>query len=75
VDDRPFGGGDGMVMQAEILDRALLACAGSESWSLTLSIYPPRVEAFNEHIMQEFSQHQEPNARFVVGMAGSISES
>ncbi len=71
VDDRPFGGGDGMVMQAEILDRALLAVQSQnpDSHFVYLS---PQGKLLNEKVIQEFSQHQ--NITLVCGRYGGIDQ-
>jgi len=37
VDDYPFGGGDGMVMKADVLDQAIRSVKTEESWLIYLS--------------------------------------
>lgn len=71
VDDRPFGGGDGMVMQAEILDRALLAVQAQnpESRFIYLS---PQGRTLNESLVQELSQCK--NITLVCGRYGGIDQ-
>lgn len=54
VDDRPFGGGDGMVLLPEILDRALVSlkegAPETEIWVLS-----PQGEKFSEQMAQAWS--------------------
>ena len=71
VDDRPFGGGDGMVMQAEILDRTLLSVRAHhlESRFIYLS---PQGRTLNEHIVQEFSQYR--SLTLICGRYGGIDQ-
>lgn len=44
VDDRPFGGGDGMVMLAAPLEQALAAAKGSESVAVSVSVSETETE-------------------------------
>ena len=57
VDDKPFGGGPGMVMRVDIIDRALSALKrskvkGQKSKVILLS---PQGRLFNQQIVEEYS--------------------
>ncbi|QQG35673.1 MAG: tRNA (guanosine(37)-N1)-methyltransferase TrmD [Micavibrio aeruginosavorus] len=52
VDDTPFGGGAGMVMRADIIEKALLSLPRT-----TRKIYmSPRGRVLNQRLVEEFSQ-------------------
>ena len=57
VDDRPYGGGPGMVMQPAVLDRALSEAkqqVGSEAMVIALT---PQGTVFNDRVARELSTH------------------
>ncbi|MEC8307163.1 MAG: tRNA (guanosine(37)-N1)-methyltransferase TrmD [Chlamydiota bacterium] len=53
VDDRPYGGGPGMVLMAEPIMRALRACRREDSHVVYLS---PRGQALNPFLAREYSK-------------------
>ncbi len=61
VDDRPFGGGPGMVMLAEPLERALAAAQAqreTEGWAAGAPVvhFTPAGQRMNQALVQEFAQ-------------------
>lgn len=68
VDDRPFGGGDGMLMMAEPLDQALQSC-GSTGKTFYLS---PQGEKFDDKMARSLSQEEE--LTFVCGRYGGVDQ-
>lgn len=57
VDDRPYGGGPGMVMQPAVLDRALSEAkqqVGTEAMVIALT---PQGTVFNDRVARELSTH------------------
>lgn len=69
VDDRPFGGGDGMVMLAEILEKTLEARAVKSGPVVYLS---PQGKPLNEAIVQRLAL--EPNLTLICGRYGGIDQ-
>ncbi len=53
VDDTPFGGGAGMVMRADVLEKALLALPIERGRTIYLS---PRGKPLNQRIVEDLSQ-------------------
>jgi tRNA (guanine37-N1)-methyltransferase len=55
VDDRPFGGGPGMVMLAEPLERALTAIATARGAAAPVVHFTPTGRRIDQAVVQEFS--------------------
>ncbi|MGN0919928.1 MAG: tRNA (guanosine(37)-N1)-methyltransferase TrmD [Alphaproteobacteria bacterium] len=68
VDDTPFGGGAGMVMQAEVVDKALTAAAPTGP----IFYLSPRGQTFTEQTAKEWSGLKE--ATFICGHFEGIDE-
>ena len=58
VDDKPFGGGPGMVMRIDVVDRALQKTMSSKQKTMSRKIVllSPRGKLFNQEIAQEYSE-------------------
>lgn len=54
VDSYPIGGGDGMVLRADIAEKAILSVISKETFIVNLS---PTGKVFNSKIAKELSQH------------------
>jgi len=54
VDDTPYGGGAGMVMRPDVLDRAILAAKATNP-DAELIYFTPRGERFNQQMATDFS--------------------
>jgi len=54
VDDRPFGGGAGMVMKADVLDRAIASCKGRSPDSEVVFL-TPQGRTLDQHLLREMS--------------------
>ncbi len=60
VDDTPYGGGAGMVMRADILEKALLSVQTQNPLKQTRKIYlSPRGRLLNQSLVQELSKSEE----------------
>ena len=68
VDDTPFGGGAGMVMQAEVVDRAL----SSVNPKGPIFYLSPRGQVFNQSVAKEWAELSE--ATFICGHFEGIDE-
>lgn len=69
VDDRPYGGGDGMVMLAEPLEKALGACDRTDRQVIYLS---PQGEGLTDSLAHELSLSQ--GVILICGRYGGIDE-
>lgn len=58
VDDRPFGGGSGMVMNAEPIFRAIEALQGSGAAKARVILMSPQGKRFNQHIAKRLSGYK-----------------
>lgn len=58
VDDKPFGGGPGMVMRVDIVDRALQKIVNNEQKTMSRKIVllSPQGKMFNQQTAQEYSK-------------------
>lgn len=56
TDDSPYGGGDGMVMKAEPIVRAVEAVKGSRKSDVKVILTTPQGRQLNQHIAAEFAQ-------------------
>jgi len=56
TDDAPYGGGGGMVMKVEPIDKALTLIAPSRDNALVV-LLTPQGETFNQKIAEEMSRH------------------
>ena len=54
VDDRPYGGGPGMVMQAPLLDKALAAAREAVDCDCRVIALTPQGRPFNDRVAREF---------------------
>ncbi len=72
VDDRPFGGGDGMIMKAEPLAEAsqkVLACNEQKPFFVYLS---PQGQKLSDSLTMELSKHE--HLVFVCGRYGGVDQ-
>ncbi len=58
VDDRPYGGGPGMVMMVEPIYKALRAIKNTDKQSLSV-IFSPKGATFQQPVAERFSKHYE----------------
>lgn len=58
TDDAPYGGGGGMVMKVEPIDRALSDLAAVRGESLTI-LLTPQGEVFNQQMAEQFSSYSQ----------------
>ena len=58
VDDKPFGGGTGMVMRVDIVDRALQKTVNNEQKTMSRKIVllSPQGKLFNQQMAKEYSK-------------------
>jgi tRNA (guanine37-N1)-methyltransferase len=56
TDDAPYGGGGGMVMKVEPIDRALTAIVGGKD-GVSIVLLTPQGELFNQKIAEDLSTH------------------
>lgn len=57
TDDAPYGGGGGMVMKVEPIDRALAAVESAPGKSLVI-LLTPQGETFNQHMAEQLSRYE-----------------
>jgi tRNA (guanine37-N1)-methyltransferase len=57
TDDAPYGGGGGMVMKVEPIDRALSAVAPAPGETLVI-LLTPQGETFNQQMAEQFSRYE-----------------
>ena len=55
IDDRPFGGGPGMVMMAEPLEKAVLSIRASRNDSAPVLLFSPIGQALNHTAVERWS--------------------
>ena len=72
VDDRPYGGGPGMVMQPGVLDRAVNAAKSAMTVEPLVVALTPQGEVFNDQIARELAA--QPAVLFVAGRYEGIDE-
>lgn len=70
VDDRPFGGGDGMLMLAEPLQKSIDGLVSSGSSLESVYILSPHGLVFNEAMAQEFAR--KPEITLICGRYGGV---
>lgn len=71
VDDRPFGGSDGMVMMAEPLERSLQKLEG-EAPGAQFIYLSPQGRRLDDALVQEFARN--PNLVLICGRYGGIDQ-
>lgn len=57
VDDYPFGGGQGMVMRVDVLDRALASVQAEDPEPGLVVFLTPQGEVLNDRIVRELAAH------------------
>ncbi len=72
VDDRPFGGGPGMVMQAPVLAAALAAALASRAEAAPVLLFSPTGRALSQAMVREMAQG--PGAVLVCGRYEGIDQ-
>ncbi|GBD23617.1 tRNA (guanine-N(1)-)-methyltransferase [bacterium HR29] len=72
VDDYPFGGGHGMVMRVDVLDRALEAVQGMAEPRGLVIYLSPQGERLNDRIVRELAR--EPRLILVCGRYEGVDE-
>ncbi len=72
VDDRPYGGGPGMVMMVEPLLKAIRAARASSSVESKVIYLSPQGKPFTQQQAKEFTQHQ--HLIFLAGRYEGIDE-
>ncbi len=58
VDDYPFGGGQGMVMRVDVLDRALQHVQGQTETKGLVVFLTPQGEVLNDRLVRELATHE-----------------
>jgi len=58
TDDAPYGGGGGMVMKVDPIDRALTAIVGGKD-GVSIVLLTPQGELFNQKIAEDLSTHSQ----------------
>lgn len=69
VDDRPFGGGPGMVLKPEPIFEAVDALAGQKAWVILMS---PAGRKFDQQVARELSKREE--LLFICGAYEGVDE-
>lgn len=69
VDDRPFGGGDGMVMNAEVIHQAIENLKDEKSYVIYLS---PQGRKLTDHVVRELSNQK--HLILICGRYGGIDQ-
>ena len=73
VDDKPFGGGSGMVMKIEPVFKAVKKIKGkSASWRTKVILFTPRGKKFNQKIAYQFSKQDQ--LIFICGRYEGVDE-
>ena len=73
VDDKPFGGGSGMVMKIEPVFEAIKKIKGkSASWRTKVILFTPRGKKFNQKIAYQFSKQDQ--LIFICGRYEGVDE-
>ena len=72
IDDRPFGGGPGMVMLAEPLERALTAVRQDRAESAPLVLFTPTGRRIDQAVVREFASG--PGAVLLCGRYEGIDQ-
>jgi tRNA (guanine37-N1)-methyltransferase len=72
VDDRPYGGGPGMVMQPAVLDDALNAARRAVEANATVVALTPQGQVFNDQLARELAD--QPALIFVAGRYEGMDE-
>src|SRR5690242_17970958 len=72
IDDRPFGGGPGMVMLAESLERALTAVRQDRAESAPLVLFTPTGRRIDQAVVREFASG--PGAILLCGRYEGIDQ-
>lgn len=72
TDDRPFGGGEGMVMKPEPLSEALKSCQESEKKTRTI-LLSPQGRKFDQRTAEEFAA-EEKHLIFVCGRYEGVDQ-
>lgn len=70
VDDTPFGGGDGMIMRADILEKALISIKTENSQVILMS---PQGQVFSSQMARELSQSPQ-ELIFICGRYGGVDQ-
>ena len=72
VDDRPYGGGPGMLMMVEPLQKAIHAARASSSIPTKIIYLSPQGKLFNQAHAAELAEHQ--SLTFIAGRYEGIDE-
>ncbi len=59
TDDRPFGGGEGMVMTPEPLSRAVIDCGHEQVEKNRVILLSPQGRSFNQEVAEELGREQQ----------------
>lgn len=71
VDDRPFGGGDGMILQAEVLDLSLEKVQ-AENPNSSMIYLSPQGKVLNETLVHDFAKSD--NLTLICGRYGGLDQ-
>jgi tRNA (guanine37-N1)-methyltransferase len=71
VDDRPYGGGDGMVMLAEPLEKALQSLGDERGHVVYLS---PHGQVWNDKLAREWAAKSTPTITLICGRYGGVDQ-
>ena len=72
VDDYPFGGGQGMVMRVDVLDRALQHVQGLSGETAYVVFLTPQGEVLNDSLVRELATH--PRLALVCGRYEGVDQ-
>lgn len=72
VDDYPFGGGQGMVMRVDVLDRALQHVQGLAGEAAYVVFLTPQGEVLNDSLVRELATH--PRLALVCGRYEGVDQ-
>ena len=73
VDDSPFGGGDGMLMRADILEKALFAAKTAQANARVVYL-SPQGKVFNSEMAREFAGDLNREVIFICGRYAGIDQ-
>lgn len=58
VDDTPYGGGRGMVLKVDVVDRAIQKAKSESHGKTKVILLSPRGKSYNQDIAKDFSQYE-----------------
>lgn len=73
VDDTPFGGGDGMLIRADILEKALLSLRNSQSQQQVI-YFTPQGQLLEQKTVEAFSHYESGEIILICGRYAGIDQ-